>query len=74
MTAGQTGPRVSLVAPAMHRVTGEVTNFYLVGEGNGSRWSTPGTRGTGTAAAGLVRPGRRRAGSAGGRAAHARPR
>jgi glyoxylase-like metal-dependent hydrolase (beta-lactamase superfamily II) len=33
MTAGQALPQVSEVAQAVHRVTGGVTNFYLIGEG-----------------------------------------
>jgi glyoxylase-like metal-dependent hydrolase (beta-lactamase superfamily II) len=33
MTAGQAVPQVSQVASAVHRVTGGVANFYLIGEG-----------------------------------------
>ena len=33
MTAGQAVSQISQVAPAVHRVTGGVTNFYLVEEG-----------------------------------------
>ena len=60
-------PQVSQAASAVHRVTGGVTNFCLVEEGDSSRLVDVGTRGEwGPAAAGLVRSGRR----AGGRGAH----
>ena len=47
MTAGQSVPQVSQVASAVHRVTGGVTNFCLVEEGDSSRLVDAGTRGTG---------------------------
>jgi glyoxylase-like metal-dependent hydrolase (beta-lactamase superfamily II) len=40
-------PQVSQVAPAVQRVTGGVTNFCLVEEGDSSRWSMPAPWGTG---------------------------
>lgn len=57
MTAGQSVPQVlSQVAPAVHRATGGVTNFFLVEEGDSSRLVDAGTLGEwGPAAARLVR-------------------
>ena len=48
MTAGQGVPQVlSQVAPAVHRATGGVTNFFLVEEGDSSRLVDAGTGGSG---------------------------